>query len=517
MIHAHVEVGKNIKNVVGKTVNMNNEELKFDDFIDVKEENSGELENLSDKLNEVSDKVDFDVDNKKDLEKDVNDNNNSKEKDPLISMMKTNLLLIGIVALFIIALAKAYTSISTNKNNFSISIPTFKSGLNKSINNEGNGSSKKRELNYEKLAIVGKPVLIIDEAERIFFVDGRIYDYDINLIKTLTPNRKYTHFNLDGKFVYLDNKGLADEPIKVFTVYDEEFNPVVKNVYSFDMKIDPNVLVVKCATGTRLYTFDLKNYREYPLGYNVTNIKYGNDIFNYVVEYEVNGIKCVDIFDAYFNLRPEISALPTFDKLALIYRTSFEKGGGKRFSGNKDIYEEVRKGYEERAYYAGKMNGNKLGKAYFYDEKTIIVLVTYDNKYQVCNSNLMPLKIFDKEIAIDEDTGRIFTVDGEIYDFDMNLLKKFYHNRKLTHIIINYTIKDEEGFVNPKTRIYYIDDKDNNGNQLRTYNLYDEDFRIILENISSIKVVENKGIEVVKDGKTKMYSFDIWVDIIKGK
>ena len=499
---------------------MDNEELKYEDFINVKEENVGEVKALSDELNKVSDKTDFDADNNLDFENENNDHDNAeknKVKDPLISMMKTNLLLISIVALFIIALAKAYTSFNENKNNIGSVFSVFKNGNSKTQVNNGKDDNKKTKLNYEKLAAIGEPILIIDEAEKIFFVDGRVYDYDINLLKTLTPNRKYTHFNLEGKFVYIDNKGLADEPINVFTVYDNEFSPVVKNVYSFDMNFNPNVLVIKCATGTRLYTFDLKNYREYPLGYNVINIKYGNDIFNYVVEYEVNGIKCIDIFDGYFNLRPEISALPSFDKLALIYKTSFEKGGGKRFSGNKDIYEEVRSGYESRAYFAGKMNGNKSGKAFFYDEKTIILLITYNNKYQVCNSNLMPLKKFDKEITIDEDTGRIFTTDGEIYDFDMNLLKKFYNNRKLTHIIINYAVKDEEGFVNPKTRIYYIDDKDNNGNQLQTFNLYDEDFRTILENISSIKVVENKGIEIVKDGKTKMYSFDIWVDIIKGK
>lgn len=499
---------------------MDNEELKIEDFINVKEESTEEMDTLSNELNKVSDKVDFDVDNNTDLNNENNefyDDKKANTKDPLISMMKTNLLLICIVALFIIAIAKAYTSFNGNKNNIGSVFSVFENGNNKVRVNNGKSDIKKTKLNYEKLADIGEPILIIDEAEKIFFVDGRVYDYNINLLKTLTPNRKYTHFNLDGKFVYIDNKGLADESISVFTVYDNDFNPVVKNVYSFDMNFNPNVLVIKCATGTRLYTFDLKNYREYPLGYNVTNIKYGNEIFNYVVEYEVNGIKCIDIFDGYFNLRPEISALPSFDKLALIYKTSFEKGGGKRYSGNKDIYEEVRSGYESRAYFAGRMNGNKLGKAFFYDEKTIILLITYDNKYQVCNSNLMPLKLFDDEIEINEETGRIFTKNGEVYDFDMNLLKKFYDNRKLTHTIVNYTVKDEEGYVNSKTRIYYIDDKDMNGNQLQTFNLYDEDFRTILDNISSFKVVENKGIEIVKDGKTKMYSYDIWVDIIKGK
>lgn len=490
---------------------MKDEELKYDDFINVKQENSGENLTVAEELNKITDKVELD----EEVNGNTDDNNKDKTKDSLADIMKANLIVIIVIILFVIAFAKAYTTQLANKKEDSktviVNVGNDNFGENK-LNND-----KKSKLDFEKMAIIGNPVLIIDEAEKIFFVDGRVYDYDMNLLKTLIPNRKYTHYNIDGKFVFMDNKGLADEPINNFTVYNEKFEPIVKNAKSFDLKINPNIIVIKTETGTRLYTYDFRNYREYPIGYNIIDIRNGNDIFKYIIEYEVNGIKCIDISDGYFNLRPEIAGLSNFEKLYLVYKTGFEIGDGKRYSGNKDIYYDVRTGYENRAKYAGTMNGNKFGKAYFFEEKILILLITKDNKYQICASSLKPLKLFSEEITINEELGRIFVNNGDIYDFDINLLKKIYDNKKISPIIVNYQVKDEDGYVNQRNRVYYIDDKDYNGNQFKTFNIYDCDFNVIIDKVSNVRVVEEKGIEITKDGKTKMYSFDLWGDLIKGK
>lgn len=120
---------------------------------------------------------------------------------------------------------------------------------------------------------------------------------------------------------------------------------------------------------------------------------------------------------------------------------------------------------------------------------------------RIYNDTLDKMKEFETIDFIDEERGKIFANHGEVYDFDLNLI----HN-------LGKDVSAEYYTCNGKT--FYIDMFDSNYEKRDKFNLYDENFNVLLKDIKYADFYTFENMIQVEDmNSTKIY--DTNIEIIK--
>lgn len=120
---------------------------------------------------------------------------------------------------------------------------------------------------------------------------------------------------------------------------------------------------------------------------------------------------------------------------------------------------------------------------------------------RIFNEDLTKVIDFNTVDFIDEERGKIFANSGEVYDFDLNFIIKLGEN-----------VSPE--YFNCNDKIFYVDMFDSNFEQREKFNLYDENFNILLKEIKYCDFFTFKNmIQVEDDVSTKIY--DTNMNIVK--
>ena len=361
---------------------------------------------------------------------------------------------------------------------------------NQIYDSEGNLLASFETNNIPRYVINNK--IIIDAFEEEDPKDQlKIYNIETKEIEP-APHRVVSLFNN----YLLFSSSLYDDDSKEILIYDNNFN-LVKTIkdYVFEGISNINkkqfVMIKKMIKNTN-NSNDNTNTETTVYNYldDQFEILFEKDVLNYVYESKEDVVEFNQDGNLYkydFLNKQQIETdskyiikKDTYEYLNEL-KSKYRATASIIFNNNQDKYDIVDPIiYQDKILYLGYKYG-------YYDDNDEYVEITSTD---VLDNNGKILSTFDKVTNTYETEGYIFVNNDTVLDFDLNIIKKFDKKVNL--------------FQNKKfDRVFYVDMYDETYNTNEKYNVYDEKFNLLFENINEFNVyVFEDNIMVANDEKT---------------
>ena len=336
------------------------------------------------------------------------------------------------------------------------------------------------EIDNQNVRFSAKNKLFYNEyTDNVGSFDLRIYDTDTK--KSEKMKHKYlSHFS---DFIVNSSSSWdkTDAPYETL-IYDINMNPV-KQIKGYTMTSDLKIAGQKYMVMMRVSTQSYIDYNDKPW-YN-----YMDDHFNFLFDKDVRNIV--------YNTENPVATMSRDDiEFDYDFVNRKQVGDSRPYSGYQDNYERLRKikdKYEATASYIKEKNKKNYDyvDTRYYEGKVLFFGHNYtdDQRSLDIYDEQANLKLQAEDLtSIFEDEGMFLLDYQTLYDFDLNVIKKFD-----TKIVLDRYQKFGT--------VFFADTNDENYRDRELFNFYDKNFNVLIPEVTNLNPYSTDDYIFVSDKK----------------
>ena len=336
------------------------------------------------------------------------------------------------------------------------------------------------EIDNQNIRFSAKNKLFYNEyTDNVGSFDLRIYDTDTK--KSEKMKHKYlSHFS---DFIVNSSSSWdkTDAPYETL-IYDINMNPV-KQIKGYTMTSDLKIAGQKYMVMMRVSTQSYIDYNDKPW-YN-----YMDDHFNFLFDKDVRNIV--------YNTENPVATMSRDDiEFDYDFVNRKQVGDSRPYSGYQDNYERLRKikdKYEATASYIKEKNKKNYDyvDTRYYEGKVLFFGHNYtdDQRSLDIYDEQANLKLQAEDLtSIFEDEGMFLLDYQTLYDFDLNVIKKFD-----TKIVLDRYQKFGT--------VFFADTNDENYRDRELFNFYDKNFNVLIPEVTNLNPYSTDDYIFVSDKK----------------
>ena len=336
------------------------------------------------------------------------------------------------------------------------------------------------EIDNQNIRFSAKNKLFYNEyTDNVGSFDLRIYDTDTK--KSEKMKHKYlSHFS---DFIVNSSSSWdkTDSPYETL-IYDINMNPV-KQIKGYAMTSDLKIAGQKYMVMMRVSTQSYIDYNDKPW-YN-----YMDDHFNFLFDKDVRNIV--------YNTENPVATMSRDDiEFDYDFVNRKQVGDSRPYSGYQDNYERLRKikdKYEATASYIKEKNKKNYDyvDTRYYEGKVLFFGHNYtdDQRSLDIYDEQANLKLQAEDLtSIFEDEGMFLLDYQTLYDFDLNVIKKFD-----TKIVLDRYQKFGT--------VFFADTNDENYRDRELFNFYDKNFNVLIPEVTNLNPYSTDDYIFVSDKK----------------